>query len=185
MITVQIDDMILDLRTNPALFSPNQADIGTLAMLSCISLSPSDKLLDLGCGYGLVGIYAAKIIGDHHVTMVDVDPIAVRVAKQNAANNRVQNIRILQSDGFSNIDDTDYTLILSNPPYHTDFSIAKHFIEKGFNRLALGGKMLMVTKRKNWYKNKLSAIFGGVQIKEINDYFVFTAEKRSTRYGKS
>ena len=63
-----------------------------------------------------------------------------------------------------------------------DFSIPKHFIEKGFNRLRIGGKMYMVTKRKDWYKNKLSAIFGGVKIYEIDGYFVFCAEKRNSKY---
>lgn len=71
---------------------------------------------------------------------------------------------------------------LSNPPYHTDFRVAKHFIEKGFNRLAIGGKMVMVTKRRDWYKRKLIAIFGGVQIREVDGYYVFLSEKRSAVY---
>jgi 16S rRNA (guanine1207-N2)-methyltransferase len=62
--------------------------------------------------------------------------------------------------------------------------VAKAFIEKGFNRLKIGGKMVMVTKRKDWYKNKLSSIFGGVRIYEINGYFVFEAERRSKYYGR-
>lgn len=185
MITVQINGIALQLQTDSTLFSPNQADPGTLAMLSCVSLHENDKLLDLGCGYGLVGIYSAKIIGESRITMTDINPLAIRIAGENATVNQVPGIRILQSDGFSSIDDTGYTLILSNPPYHTDFSVAKHFIEKGFNRLTLGGKMIMVTKRKEWYKNKFIAIFGGVRINETNGYFVFTAEKRNNRYGKS
>lgn len=71
--------------------------------------------------------------------------------------------------------DNDFTLILSNPPYHTDFSVPKHFIEIGFKKLVLGGKLIMVTKRLDWYKNKLTSIFGGVK---INGYYVFIAEKR-------
>ena len=66
------------------------------------------------------------------------------------------------------------------------FTVAKRFIEKGFNRLKIGGKMYMVTKRKDWYKNKLISIFGGVRIHEIDGYYVFEAEKRSASYaGKS
>lgn len=57
--------------------------------------------------------------------------------------------------------DKDFTLILSNTPYHNDFSIAKHFIKEGFRRIVIGGKMIMVTKRKDWYKNKFISIFGG------------------------
>lgn len=71
---------------------------------------------------------------------------------------------------------------LSNPPYHADFSVPKEFIEKGFNRLQIGGKMYMVTKRKDWYKNKLISIFGGVKIWEIDGYYVFLAIKKQSSY---
>ncbi|MCX7773218.1 MAG: methyltransferase, partial [Clostridia bacterium] len=56
------------------------------------------------------------------------------------------------------------------------------FIEKGFNRLAPKGRIVMVTKRDTWYRNKLTAIFGGVKVHEVDGYFVFTAEKRSMTY---
>ena len=58
----------------------------------------------------------------------------------------------------------------------------KHFIEKGFNRLIVGGKMVMVVKRRTWYENKLKAIFGGCRVTEKYGYFVFVAEKRSMQY---
>jgi len=184
MIAIEFNGIYMNFQTLPSLFSPNALDDGTMAMLSCVNFSQGDKVLDLGCGYGFVGIYAAKLIGGENVTMVDIDESAVAVSVENARLNNVSDIRISQSDGFKNIDDTGYTVILSNPPYHADFSVAKHFIEKGFNRLAIGGKLVMVTNRKDWYKNKLVSIFGGVSIKEIDGYFVFTAEKRLASYAK-
>lgn len=184
MIEVARNGISLKLKTSSDLFSPNGLDAGTKAMLSCISFSQSDKVLDLGCGYGVVGIYAAKQIGAERVTMTDVDQRAVALARENAALNDVPDIRVLLSDGFKGIDDAGYTLILSNPPYHADFSVAKHFIEKGFNRLVIGGKMAMVTKRRDWYKNKLIHIFGGVSIREIDGYFVFLSEKRGPSYAQ-
>jgi len=65
-----------------------------------------------------------------------------------------------------------------------DFSVPKMFIEKGFNRLRIGGRMYMVTKRKLWYKNKLISIFGGVKIWEIDGYYVFMSVKKSPDYAK-
>lgn len=182
MLNIRINGIDLNYNTSPGLFSPDAPDSGTCAMLACVNITPADKVLDLGCGYGLVGIYAAKITGGDKVTMTDIDVEAVNIAKQNAALNNVPDIRIIQSDGFNNIDDTGFNIILSNPPYHTDFSVAKHFIEKGFNRLVIGGNIVMVTKRKDWYKNKLTSIFGGVTVKEIDGYFIFIAEKRSASY---
>lgn len=185
MIETQFNGIHLKFNTHSALFSPNALDSGTKAMLSCMQFCKTDKVLDLGCGYGFVGIYAAKLIGEENVTMTDIDETAVAIAKENACLNDVPNIQIFQSDGFRSIDDAGFTLIISNPPYHTDFSVAKHFIEKGFNRLKIGGKMLMVTKRKDWYKNKFSAIFGGVSIRQIDGYFIFIAEKRKASYSNT
>ena len=177
-----INNIQLKFETRNNVFSPNNADKGTLAMLSAVNFLPTDKLLDLGCGYGLVGIYAAKFIPQQNIVMSDIDKNCVELSEKNAGLNDVNNVRIILSNGFENISDNDFTLILSNPPYHADFSLPKRFIEKGFNRLTIGGKMFMVTKRKDWYKNKLTAIFGGVKVSQIDGYFVFCAEKRSFKY---
>jgi len=185
MISTVIKNIPLKFNTSSALFSPDQIDRGTLAMLSVVEFDAKDKILDLGCGYGVVGIAAAKMIGSQNVVMSDVLEKAVNLSRKNALLNEVGDIKIILSNGFSNIQDKDFSIILSNPPYHSDFSVPKHFIEKGFNRLKLGGKMFMVTKRKTWYKNKFIAIFGGVKIYEIDGYFVFSAEKRSLRYSNA
>lgn len=79
-----------------------------------------------------------------------------------------------------NVPETDFTLILPSTPYHTYFSVAKHFIENGFKKLAVGGKFITVIKSLDWYKNKLISVFGGVKIHEIDGYYVFIAEKRCT-----
>lgn len=172
----------LVFETAPTLFSPRAVDRGTLAMLESVSFTQEDKILDLGCGYGPVGILAAKEIGQERVTMIDSDPLAVKLARKNAERNGVPQVKIIESWGYTNLDETGYTQILSNPPYQSDFAVAKHFIEKGFNRLQLGGRFFMVTKRRLWYRNKIIAIFGGVHICERDGYFVFTAEKRQNRW---
>ncbi len=184
MFDVTIGQVTLRLQTAPGLFSPHRADAGTLAMLSLIQFDPGDKVLDLGCGYGLVGILAAHHMPPAHVIMLDNDPVAVAVARRNADTNGVSGVTVELSDGFRNTRGTGFTKIISNPPYHVDFSVPKHFIEKGFNRLVLGGTMWMVTRRRDWYRNKLTTIFGGCRVHEIGDYFVFEAVKRRAKYAR-
>ena len=184
-ITETINSIDLVFESSRSSFSPQRIDRGTLAMLSVAELSESDKVLDLGCGYGVIGIYAAKRIGERNVIMSDIDATSVALSTKNAAMNGVGGIKVILSDGFKDIRDSNFTLILSNPPYQVDFSVPKHFIEKGFNRLTIGGKMLMVTKRELWYKNKLTAIFGGVNITNIGGYHVFCAEKRRMNYANA
>ena len=172
----------LSIETDPSLFSPDHPDRGTLAMLSTIARTPGQTLLDLGCGAGLVGIGAAKILGQENVVLTDVDEKAVSCARKNAVTNGVPGLTVVCGDALSAVSAKDFDWILSNPPYHADFSVAKRFIEKGFNRLKVGGRMVMVVKRELWYRNKLTAVFGGVSMQELDGYFIFTAEKRSKQY---
>jgi 16S rRNA (guanine1207-N2)-methyltransferase len=218
----------LTFETTPVLFSPNAPDKGTLTMLDawetdrnirvqecnkecnkeCVNDAANNpgrflKLLDLGCGYGLAGLYLAKKYGDFiKITMCDNDISAIEAAQKNALINGLHDVDFIVSDGFRNIPSAGFDYILSNPPYHTDFSVAKHFIEKGFNRLAVGGagppnaltetvtekpggKLYMVVKRREWYKQKFISVFGGVTVTEREGYFVFCGERRSVRYAKS
>lgn len=180
MISAKIKNTDMVFETSSSVFSPNSIDAGTLAMLSVIDFSPCDKVLDLGCGYGVAGILAGKLIGAENVVMCDISGSAVELTKVNTHLNNVPDIKVILSDGYENVQESDFTLILSNPPYHADFSVPKHFIEGGFKKLALGGKMVMVTKRLDWYKNKLYSVFGNVKVHEIDGYFVFAAEKRNS-----
>ncbi len=184
MIQANIKGIPLVFETAKTVFSPDSVDRGTLAMLSAVEFAPGDKVLDLGCGYGVVGILAAKLVGAENVVMTDIDPNAIALAEKNATLNEVASVKVILSDGFRSVSDTDFTMILSNPPYHTDFSVAKHFIHKGFNRLRIGGRMYLVTKRDPWYRNKLTSIFGGVNLREIDGYTVFEAIKRRATYAR-
>ena len=182
LLQVEILGQQVSLETRPGLFSPEHVDRGTLAMLSHVKIASGMRIMDLGCGCGVVGIVAAKIAGEEIVFLSDADPMAVETARRNAERNGVGGVQVCVSDGFKSVDASGFDLILSNPPYQTDFSVAKGFIEKGFNRLKIGGKLYMVTKRRAWYKNKMISVFGGVEIRETDGYYVFIAERRSLQY---
>ncbi|MBR5519424.1 MAG: methyltransferase [Clostridia bacterium] len=168
--------------SDAALFSPRGLDLGTAVMLAQTEIGVGQKVLDLGCGTGVVGAYAALCGAE--VWLSDADPMAVATAEKTLAANGV-NGTVCLSDGFAQLDASGFDYILSNPPYHTDFAVAKHFIEKGFNRLKLGGKLVMVVKRELWYKNKLESIFGGVRIWRGEGYAVLTAERRQMQYANA
>ncbi|MCR5805066.1 MAG: methyltransferase [Clostridia bacterium] len=177
------NDKEITVETKVSLFSPNEADRGTLSMLRHVEFTPDMKVLDLGCGAGIVSLAACCFgVDPHNIVMTDIDPVASSVSLENMKRNGFDGAVVVTGDGLTNVPGSGFDLILSNPPYHTDFKVAKTFIEKGFNRLKIGGKMYMVTKRKDWYKNKLIAIFGGVKIFEDDGYFVFEAQKRNENY---
>ncbi len=172
LIRTEVLGTALELEAHDGLFSPRHIDRGTLAMLSVAPPEPGMRVMDLGCGYGVVGIAAARRCGAENVWMSDADPVATEAARRNAARNGVPGVHIACGDGFDAVDAAGFDLILVNPPYQSDFAVAKRFIEKGFNRLKLGGKMAVVVKRGTWYRNKMRAVFGGVRDFEVDGYHV-------------
>ena len=150
MIETTVLGVPLRLETSRGLFSPRAIDEGTLAMLRRISFTPDDKVLDLGCGYGVVGVFAAKLIGPARVWLLDNDTAAVAQATANLALNQVEGAACVVSDGFADFAQSGFTKIICNPPYHADFSVPRRMIEKDFNRLVIGGALWMVTKREAW-----------------------------------
>ncbi len=182
MIVATVKGIELRLRTAPGLFSPRAVDIGTLAMLSRVEFGREDKVLDLGCGYGVVGLVAAKLGRPERVYLLDKDPVAVEVAAFNLEANDAAGATVALSDGFLQFFETGFDKILCNPPYQADFAVPKHFIEKGFNRLAVGGSLFMVAKRELWYRKKITSVFGGVKVRPVDGYFVFEATKKTTQY---
>lgn len=179
LIRTEVLGTALELEAHDGLFSPRHIDRGTLAMLSVVPPEPGMRVMDLGCGYGVVGIAAARRCGAENVWMSDADPSAAEAARRNAARNGVPGVHIACGDGFDAVDAAGFDLILVNPPYQSDFAVAKRFIEKGFNRLKLGGRMAVVVKRRTWYRNKMRAVFGGVRDFEVDGYHVLVSERRS------
>ncbi|MFZ4846754.1 class I SAM-dependent methyltransferase [Enterococcus casseliflavus] len=180
MLAIRYDELSLEFETNENVFSPKGLDAGTKAMLKEAVINEQDRILDLGCGYGFVGIYLAKRYPEAAVTMTDISANAIGLTTKNAQRNEVAP-EIVLSEGFKEISDKTFDVILSNPPYHVDFSVPKEFIEQAYRQLALNGKLYMVTKRRKWYENKIRSVFGYVKVTEIEGYYVFYAEKREKK----
>lgn len=177
----QYQDIDYTFHTVDSLFSYRQIDRGTIQMIERTEVHPNSKVLDLGCGYGVVGIWVARKIGAEHVVMSDVNIVALEMTTENIKLNNLTEIKTIHSNGFENVEESNFDLIMSNPPYHTDFSVAKQFIEGSYKHLRMGGRLVMVTKRFAWYKNKIESVFGGVKWENSDGYYIFTAQKRDIK----
>lgn len=168
-----VGDQTLTVQTLPGLFSPRSLDPGTREMLALITAEPGRRFLDLGCGAGVVSLVATRVWGCE-VTAVDVSARALRVTRLNAPE-----AEVLASDGFHALQGRQFDLIASNPPYHTDFAVAKGFIEGAYRHLAPGGWLYLVVKRADWYLQKVRTVFGGCRVVEREGYAVLSAERRA------
>lgn len=173
--SVTFQDQTFRLQTAPGVFSPGGLDEGTRLMLTHITANPGDHFLDLGCGTGVVSRIASAL-WHCQVTAVDVNARALRLAALNAPE-----AEVIASDGFTYLSGRQFDLIASNPPYHTDFAVARAFIEGAFSHLSTGGTLYLVVKRADWYVAKVRSIFGGCRQIEQDGYTLIISEKRAAR----
>jgi 16S rRNA (guanine1207-N2)-methyltransferase len=149
--------------SDTGVFSKNGVDYATNILLDNMP-ALSGKTLDLGCGYGCIGIVLAKIYGKSiDITMSDVNERALALCAKNAEKNGVlENISIIKSDGFENIREKFDSIIL-NPPIHAGKSVVYALYSGAFHHLNARGKFYIIIQKKHGalsHKEKLKQIFG-------------------------
>jgi len=127
------------------LFSTFDLDHGTDVLLRTIAPNNPKSILDIGCGYGPIGIVLAKKNPQAQVTMIDKDLLAVRYTKLNIEKNNIHNANVLGSVGMEQIMDKTFDLIVSNIPAKIgDEAIIQDFILIPFEHLNPGGELWIV-----------------------------------------
>ncbi len=165
------------LRSLPGVFAfDDDLDAGTRLLLDCLEVTSGESVLDVGCGYGIIGLVAARL-GAGHVDMVDVNLLAIASARENIAGNATANAEAFLSDAFSAVGDKRYDLIASNPPFHTgksvDYAVAHAFVEHARSSLKSGGRLLVVANKFIRYDHLMRTTFNTVEyLVETNKYHV-------------
>lgn len=169
----------ITFHTTWGLFSPKAIDEGSSLLLKNIEINPTNTVLDLGCGYGALGVPIAKIANKGTVYMVDKDFIAVRYAKKNAAINHARNIDVYLSNGFSSIEES-FDVIVSNLPAKIGKELTQIFLHDAKAHLKTGGKLYIVTISglKEFMKRNIKEIFGNYdKLAQSKTYTVAMAVK--------
>lgn len=134
------------LRIQPAwgLFSPREIDAGTRLLLRFLEPESADDCLDLGCGYGPIGLYMATLAHDGQTLMVDRDFVAVEAAQANAIANGLTNAEAMLSDGFSALEGRSFDTIATNLPAKVGREMLGFFIEDAHQHLRPNGELWVV-----------------------------------------
>ncbi|CAK8054382.1 class I SAM-dependent methyltransferase [Eupransor demetentiae] len=158
----------LHFRTDSGVFSKRTIDFGSRTMLdAAIDVAiPAGRVLDLGTGYGPVGVAYAKASG-REIDMVDVNERALELAEHNAEKNGVADrVRVFQSDIYQAVDN-DYALILVNPPIRAGKQVVTAMLQDAKEHLVEGGKLIAVLQKKQGAPSALKnmeATFGNAQV---------------------
>jgi 16S rRNA (guanine1207-N2)-methyltransferase len=163
------------IHSMPGVFSSAHIDEGSQLLLNNITVPPYARVLDVGCGYGIIGMSAARKQDTCEVEMIDVDLLSVASCSKNIHLNGLSNATVTASDLLSACDDKPYQVILSNPPFHagkeTNYLISEAMIKQAYHNLVPGGEFTLVANRFLRYEKQMEKYFSKVFIKAQTSKF--------------
>jgi 16S rRNA (guanine1207-N2)-methyltransferase len=154
------------LMTASGVFSRQRVDRGTRLLIKHMDIGPADAVLDLGCGYGVVGIVAAFLAPAGRTTLVDINQRAVSLARENIRANGLENAEACQGDGFAPIADRTFDVITLNPPIRAGLALVHRLVEEAEDHLNPAGRFYLVGRTKQGVvrlSEKMGGVFGAVE----------------------
>ena len=181
-INFEVNGITMNLLTDNGVFSKNKVDEGSLAFLKVIlPLDLGNNILDLGCGYGTIGLTLAIAKKEARVTLADVNTRALELCKKNAdAYALSQRVTILQSDIYEKIEGP-YDSIVVNPPIRAGKKVTYAMYEGAKQYLIDGGSLFIVIRKAQGAESAsryIESLFGNVTLlKRDKGYYIYQAVK--------
>ena len=174
-----INDNVLSFVSDSGVFSNTQIDYGSFTFLkTLLELENVNSILDVGCGYGVLGITLKYFGKCQNVTMVDINPKAVSLCQENINYYSLDNISCFISDGFNEVN-SSYDQIVINPPIRAGKAVIYKMFEDSVKHLNENGSLYIVIKKNlgaNSAITKLSELFKKVEVlKKDKGYFIIKA----------
>lgn len=171
----------LSLKTRWGVFSPKAIDNGTVLLMKYLDINESDKCLDLGCGYGPIGLAVAKSCPKGEVQMIDKDFVAVELSNINAKLNGINNAKAYLSDAFLSVNQKEYfDQVISNVPAKVGREQLSIILYDAYDALKPGGKITFVTINglRHFIKDNFKSVFGNYKkLKQGQKYTITQAIK--------
>jgi len=186
IIKLNVKGQFLEFVSSSGVFSKDKVDLGTMVLIDSLELPDSGEVLDMGCGYGAIGIAIAKLYPSFKVTMVDVNPAAVKLVRENIDRNYVHNAEVMQSDLYSMLGGRVFDAIVSNPPLAAGYKTIFPMIEGAYSHLKEGGFLQIVLRKGvNAIPRKMEEVFQNVKtVSKESGYRVFKSSKLHTEIAR-
>ena len=181
-ISFEVNGISMQLQTDNGVFSKNRVDEGSLAFLKVIlPLNLGKNILDLGCGYGTIGLTLAIAKKEARVTLADINARALNMCKKNAeALELSQRVTILQSDIYEKIEGK-YDSIVINPPIRAGKKVTYKMYEEAKQYLIDGGSLFIVIRKAQGAisaSQYIESIFGNIKLLDRHKgYHIYQAVK--------
>lgn len=175
---VQLLGQNMTFLTDAGVFSKKMIDYGSQALLKCLDFHKQESVLDVGCGYGTLGLTLVKA-KEVEATLVDINQRALDLARQNAERNQVL-ATIFQSNLYQNVEGR-FHHIISNPPIRAGKQVVHKVIAGSYAHLLDGGDLTIVIQKKQGEpsaKAKMEDVFGNCEIlKKDKGYYILRSRK--------
>ena len=172
-LTVDLLGEKMTFLTDAGVFSKKMVDFGSQLLLKCLEVNQGETVLDVGCGYGPLGLSLAKAYGVQ-ATMVDINNRALDLARKNAERNKVE-ATIFQSNIYEQVEGK-FDHVISNPPIRAGKQVVHEIIEKSKDFLGIGGDLTIVIQKKQGApsaKSKMEDVFGNCEVvKKDKGYYI-------------
>lgn len=179
--TESVCQQSFEFHTTWGIFSPRAIDEGSRLLLDHLHVNPDDDCLDVGCGYGVLGMTLARLAPQGKSVLVDKDFVAVDYAKKNCAINKLNNTEVFLSNGFNHIPaDYQFDLIVSNLPAKVGNEQHYLYLFDAYARLRPGGRFVVVTINglREFIGRTFKEVFGNYdKLKQGKTYTVAQAIK--------
>jgi 16S rRNA G1207 methylase RsmC len=174
---VRVDETTsLRFLSRPGTFSYGKMDFGARALVEAVLINEGDRIADLGCGIGTNGIIASRAAGPNgFVGFADSNLRALALAEINAKALGVPNFQTFASHALLDLPPASFDVVLANPPYFANLSIARLFMQRGKEILKPGGRFALVTKQIEAVHPMMEEVFGECDIGELRGYYIFEA----------
>ena len=164
----------LTFSTTWGLFSPREIDAGSRLLLEHIVVEENSRSLDVGCGYGALGLTLASLCPGGSATLIDKDYVAIEYCRKNAAANNLGNTEIFLSNGLNQVETDNFDLIVTNLPAKSGKELYTLMFCDMYSKIAPGGKCYIVTINglRQFVKRNFVQIFGNY--KKLKQGAVYT-----------
>lgn len=184
-ISVLLNDTKYTFISDNGVFSKGEVDYGSIALLKILlKQNFTGNILDIGCGYGTIGLILAKNFPECNFLLSDVNIRACALARENKKSFGVKNVEIIESDIFQNID-KNFDYVVTNPPIRAGKKVIYSIFEQSYHHLNQNGSLFIVIRRSHGAESAqkfIHSIFGNCELlKKDKGFYVYCATKKDTK----
>lgn len=184
-ISVLLNDIKYTFISDNGVFSKGEVDYGSIALLKILlKQNFTGNILDIGCGYGTIGLILAKNFPECNFLLSDVNIRACALARENKKSFGVKNVEIIESDIFQNID-KNFDYIVTNPPIRAGKKVIYSIFEQSYHHLNQNGSLFIVIRRSHGAESAqkfIHSVFGNCELlKKDKGFYVYCATKKDTK----